>query len=117
MNTAPALYLVLPEFQSFLVLISRIGGIVAAFPMLGGRTVPAQIKIALVVMLGVALSPLIRLPPMSRDAIEMTAGLASELLIGLVIGLPSDCCLRHWKWPVICWEPRWDLARYSWWIL
>jgi len=87
MNTAPALHLVLPEFQSFLVLVSRIGGIVAAFPMLGGRTVPAQIKIALVVMLGIALSPLIRLPPMSRDALEMTAGLASELVIGLVIGL------------------------------
>jgi flagellar biosynthetic protein FliR len=77
----------LPEFQSFLVLVSRVGGIVAAFPMLGGRTVPAQIKIALVVMLGIALSPLIRLPPLSRDAVEMTAGLASELLIGLVIGL------------------------------
>ena len=87
MNTAPSLHFVLPEFQSFLVLVSRIGGIVAAFPMLSGRTVPAQIKIALVVMLGIALSPLIRLPPLSRDAIEMTAGLASELLIGLVIGL------------------------------
>ena len=87
MSTAPSLHLLLPEFQSFLVLVSRIGGIVAAFPMLGGRTVPAQIKIALVVMLGIVLSPLIRLPPLSRDAIEMTAGLASELLIGLVIGL------------------------------
>ena len=87
MTTAPSLHLLLPEFQSFLVLVSRIGGIVTAFPMLGGRTVPAQIKIALVVMLGIALSPLIRLPPLSRDAIEMTAGLASELLIGLVIGL------------------------------
>ena len=87
MTTAPSLHLFLPEFQSFLVLVSRIGGIVAAFPMLGGRTVPAQIRIALVVMLGIALSPLIRLPPLSRDAIEMTAGLASELLIGLMIGL------------------------------
>jgi len=38
-------------------------------------------------MLGIALSPLIRLPPLSQDAIEMTAGLVSELLIGLVIGL------------------------------
>src|SRR6185436_7317749 len=87
MNMAPALHLVLPEFQSFLVLVSRIGGIVAAFPMLGGRTVPHQIKIALVVMLGIALSPLIRLPQLSQDVFEMTAGLASELLIGLVIGL------------------------------
>ena len=87
MTTAPSLHLLLPEFQSFLVLLSRVGGIVAAFPMLGGRTVPPQIKIALVVMLGIALSPLVRLPPMSRDALEMTAGLASELLIGLVIGL------------------------------
>jgi flagellar biosynthesis protein FliR len=87
MNTAPALHLVLPEFQSFLVLVSRIGGIIAAFPMIGGRTVPHKIKIALVVMLGIALSPLIRLPQLSHDALEMTAGLASELLIGLVIGL------------------------------
>jgi flagellar biosynthetic protein FliR len=87
MNMAPALHLVLPEFQSFLVLVSRIGGIVAAFPMLGGRTVPHRIKIAIVVMLGIALSPLIRLPQLSQDAFEMTAGLASELLIGLVIGL------------------------------
>ena len=87
MTTAPSLHVLLPEFQSFLVLVSRVGGIVAAFPMLGGRTVPAQIKIALVVMLGIALSPLIQLPPLSRDAVEMTAGLASELLIGLVIGL------------------------------
>lgn len=87
MTTAPSIHLLLPEFQSFLVLVSRIGGIVAAFPMLSGRAVPAKIKIALVVMLGLALSPLIRLPPLSRDAIEMTAGLASELLIGLVIGL------------------------------
>ena len=87
MSTAPSLHLLLPEFQSFLVLVSRIGGIVAAFPMLQGRTVPAQIKIALVVMLGIALSPVIRLPPLSQNGVEMTAGLASELLIGLVIGL------------------------------
>jgi flagellar biosynthetic protein FliR len=87
MSMAPSLHLLLPEFQSFLVLVSRIGGIVAAFPMLGGRTVPVQIKIALVVILGIALAPLIRLPPLSQDSIEMTAGLASELLIGLVIGL------------------------------
>jgi flagellar biosynthetic protein FliR len=87
MSITPSLHVLLPEFQSFLVLVSRIGGIVAAFPMLGGRTIPAQIKIALVVMLGLVLSPLIRLPPISSDAIEMTAGLASELLVGLVIGL------------------------------
>ena len=87
MTTTPSLHLLLPEFQSFLVLVSRIGGIVAAFPMLGGRTVPVQIKIALVVMLGIVLSPLIHLPPVSQDALEMTAGLMSESLIGLVIGL------------------------------
>lgn len=87
MSTTPALHLLLPEFQSFLVLVSRIGGIVAAFPMLSGRAVPAKIKIALIVMLGIALAPLIRLPPLSQDAFEMTAGLASELLIGLIIGL------------------------------
>ena len=68
MNMAPALHLVLPEFQSFLVLVSRIGGIVAAFPMLGGRTVPAQIKIARDKLLTFrALEGKVPIPPYTTD--------------------------------------------------
>lgn len=87
MNVTQPLHLLLPEFQSFLTVVSRTGGIVAALPMLTGRTVPPQVKVALVLMLSLALAPAIHLPPIPPDAAAMTAGLASELLIGFVIGM------------------------------
>lgn len=59
----------------------------AALPMLSGRTVPPQVKVGLVVMLGLALAPAMQLPPLPPDATAITAGLASEMLIGFVIGM------------------------------
>lgn len=87
MNVTQPLQILLPEFQSFLTVVSRTGGIVAALPMLSGRTVPPQIKVGLVLMLSLALAPAIHLPPLPQDVTATTAGLASELLIGFVIGL------------------------------
>lgn len=87
MNVTAPLNILLPEFQSFLIVASRAGGIVAALPMLSGRTVPPRIKVALVLMLALALAPAIHLPPLPPDAVAITAGLASELLIGFVIGM------------------------------
>lgn len=80
-------HFLLPEFQSFLVLISRIGGLLAALPILSGRTVPLKVKVALVLVLGAALAPVIHLPAMSYDPLVLAAGLASEMAIGLTIGL------------------------------
>ncbi|MDH4152192.1 MAG: flagellar biosynthetic protein FliR [Nitrospira sp.] len=77
----------LPEFQAFLVLISRIGGLLAALPVLSGRTVPMKVKGALVLSLGVLLAPFIQLPTVSSDPLVLAAGLLSELVIGLAIGL------------------------------
>jgi flagellar biosynthetic protein FliR len=87
MNVAQPLHIVLSEFQSFLVVASRTGGIVAALPILSGRTVPPRIKVALVLTLSLVLAPAIPLPTTPPDASAMTAGLTSELLIGFVIGL------------------------------
>lgn len=87
MNFTQPLHIVLPEFQSFLVVASRVGGVVVAMPMLSGQTVPPRVKVALVLMLALALAPAIYLPPIPPDALAMTAGLASELLIGFVIGM------------------------------
>ena len=53
--------ILLPEFQAFLVLISRIGGLVAALPVLSGRAVPMKVKVILVLALGVLLAPMVRL--------------------------------------------------------
>lgn len=77
----------LPEFQAFLVLISRIGGLVAALPVLSGRAVPVKVKAALILSLGILLAPLIRLPVVPYDPVVLAAGLVSEMAIGLAIGL------------------------------
>lgn len=82
-----AIHIMLPEFQAFLVLISRIGGLLAALPVISGRAVPMTVKIALVLVLAAVLAPIIRMPVASDDPILLAAGLASELAIGLTIGL------------------------------
>lgn len=87
MALTQTIHILLPEFQSFLVLISRIGGLLAALPVLSGRTVPLKVKVALVLVLGAALAPVIHLPRMSYDPVILAAGLASEMAIGLTIGL------------------------------
>jgi flagellar biosynthetic protein FliR len=79
--------ILLPEFQAFLVLVSRIGGLVAALPVLSGRAVPLKVKVALILSLGVLLAPLVRLPVAPYDPVALAAGLVSEMTIGLAIGL------------------------------
>lgn len=87
MALTQTIHILLPEFQAFLVLISRIGGLLAALPVLSGRTVPMKVKVALVLVLGAALAPVIHLPPTSYDPMILAAGLLSEMAIGLTIGL------------------------------
>lgn len=79
--------ILLPQFQAFLVLISRIGGLLAALPVLSGRVVPMKAKVVLVLALGALLAPSIPLPAMSDDPATLAAGLVSEMVIGLAIGL------------------------------
>ncbi len=81
------LQIALPELQGFLVLISRIGGLLAALPVLSGRAVPLKVKVVLVLALGVLLAPLVRLPLVLSDPAALAAGLVSEMAIGLTIGL------------------------------
>jgi flagellar biosynthetic protein FliR len=87
MALTQTIQILLPEFQGFLVLISRIGGLLAALPVLSGRAVPAKVKLALVLALGVLLAPIVPLPAVPYDPIVLAAGLVSEMVIGLAIGL------------------------------
>jgi len=87
MALTQTIQILLPEFQGFLVLISRIGGLLAAFPVLSGRAVPLKVKVVLVLALGVLLAPLVRLPVVPYDPVALAAGLVSEMAIGLAIGL------------------------------
>ena len=51
MALTQTIQILLPEFQSFLALVTRIGGLLAALPILSGRTVPMKVKVALVLVL------------------------------------------------------------------
>ena len=77
----------LPHLQAVLVIMFRTAGILSAWPVLGSRTLPLQMKIGLVVGMGLVLAPV--LPPMTMpaDPLLLSGGIANELLIGLVIGL------------------------------
>ncbi len=81
------IHILLPEFQAFLVLISRIGGLLAAIPVLSGQAVPVKVKVALILTLGVLLAPMVSLPVVPYDPLALAAGLVSEMTIGLAIGL------------------------------
>ena len=87
MAFAQPIHILLPEFQAFLVLISRIGGLLAAVPVLSGRAVPLKVKVALILSLGLLLAPMLHLPSTPYDPLALAAGLVSEMTIGLAIGL------------------------------
>ncbi|MEW6246980.1 MAG: flagellar biosynthetic protein FliR [Nitrospirota bacterium] len=85
--TSTAIHLTIPEFQTFLVVLFRVGGIMAALPILGSRNIPAHIKIAIAVVIGLVLVPNVHPPHVPADPLLLTAGVVSELAIGLMIGL------------------------------
>lgn len=87
MNAAQTLHLALPQFQTFSILLVRIAGIISVFPILNTRTIPTPVKAGLVTMLGLVLAPMIQLPTLPADPIAVVAGVGSEFLIGLTIGL------------------------------
>ena len=87
MGLTQTIHIFLPEVQSFLVLVSRIGGFLGALPVFSGRTVPLKVKIALILVLGVALAPVIPRQTVSVDPLVLAGGLAAEMLIGVTIGL------------------------------
>ena len=78
---------VLPHFQTYAVLLVRIAGLMSVFPILNSRSIPLTIKTALVTVLGLTLAPVIHLPELPDNAPVVVAGIISEFLIGLVIGL------------------------------
>jgi flagellar biosynthetic protein FliR len=76
----------------FLLLTIRIGAIVLSLPLLGSRNIPAQLKVLLILMLGVALYPLVQTQqvviPQRLGHLVLVA--MSEMLIGLTIGFVAQ---------------------------
>lgn len=81
------LHIALPQFQHLLVVLVRIGGILAVMPIVGSKSVPTTIKMGLALALGLALLPVVRVPDLPADPLRMAMGLGAEFLVGLVIGM------------------------------
>jgi flagellar biosynthetic protein FliR len=87
MGLTQTIHILLPQFQAFLVLISRIGGLLAALPVFSGRTIPVKVKLGLVLTLSLMLAPSIPMPTLSLDPMILVGGMLSEMAIGVTIGL------------------------------
>ncbi len=87
MGLTQTVHILLPQFQAFLVLISRIGGLLAALPVFSGRTIPVKVKLGLVLTLSLMLAPSIPMPTVSMDPMLLVGGMLSEMAIGVTIGL------------------------------
>lgn len=87
MGLTQTIQILLPQFQAFLVLVSRIGGLLAALPVFSGRTIPVKVKLGLVLTLSLMLAPSIPMPTVSLDPMILVGGMLSEMTIGVTIGL------------------------------
>lgn len=87
MGLTQNIHIILPQFEAFLVLVSRIGGLLAALPVFSGRTIPIKVKLGLVLALSLMLAPSIPMPSVSMDPVILAGGMLSEMTIGVTIGL------------------------------
>lgn len=83
----PFVEVAIPRFEALLVVLVRTAGILAAMPMVGGRSLPLQVKVGLAVTLGLVLMPILPDPAVPTGLAAVAAGGAAEFIIGLAIGL------------------------------
>ncbi len=73
---------------AFVLVLVRVSGIITTAPVLGSNNVPAQVKIVLILVLGLIIQPFVDIPQVFPDRPgQYVLLIASELLIGLVLGL------------------------------
>lgn len=77
------------QFQTFLVVTSRVAGFIGAIPVISSAQTPARVKTALVVALSLALFPVMAdaVPKVSFSPGPFLLLVISELLLGLLLGL------------------------------
>jgi flagellar biosynthetic protein FliR len=81
----------LEQFQTFLVVTSRVAGFIAAIPVIVAAQTPVRIKVGLVFAISLVLFPIMAdaVPKMSFAPLPFAMLIISELLLGLLLGLVS----------------------------
>jgi flagellar biosynthetic protein FliR len=80
------------QAQLFLLAFTRLMAMLAPVPMLGGRGIPARVRVALGILLTMLLIPWQPLPPeaASLSALEMALAVARELCLGVLAGFAAS---------------------------
>jgi len=79
----------LAQFQMFLLVFIRVGAIMMTAPILGRKNIPVVFKAGLAVSVSIILLPILKLEPFPyfSEAIPFSIGIASEIMLGIIIGL------------------------------
>jgi flagellar biosynthetic protein FliR len=79
----------LEQFQTYLIVTSRVAGFIAAIPVLSASQTPGRVKTALAFATSLVLFPIMSdaVPQVSFSPIPFALLIISELLLGLLIGL------------------------------
>jgi flagellar biosynthetic protein FliR len=77
------------QFQTFLIVTSRVAGFIGAIPVISSAQAPGRIKTALVVAISLAVFPVMSgaVPDISFSPLPFMLLIISELLLGLLLGL------------------------------
>jgi flagellar biosynthetic protein FliR len=77
------------QFQTFLVVTSRVAGFIGAVPVISSAQTPGRIKTAMVIAISLALFPVMAdaVPKVSFAPLPFLLLMISELLLGLLLGL------------------------------
>ena len=77
------------QFQTFLVVTSRIAGFIGAIPVISSAQTPGRVKTALVVAISLTLFPLMAddVPRVSFAPVPFMLLMVSEVLLGVLLGL------------------------------
>jgi flagellar biosynthesis protein FliR len=77
------------QVWQFMVVLVRTAVILSALPLLGGKSVPPRIKMGMAAIIAILLTPVVTftLPPNWLEPGHLVLVLATELFVGLVLGL------------------------------
>jgi flagellar biosynthetic protein FliR len=77
------------QFQTFLVVTSRIAGFIGAIPVISSAQTPGRVKTALVVAVSLTLFPLMAdgVPGVNFSPVPFMLLIVSEVLLGVLLGL------------------------------
>jgi len=74
----------------FVLVLTRIGGLLMFLPLVSSRLVPVKFKVLMSMMLALIVFPTVRVPPGAElrvDLLDLAPLMASEMLIGVSIGI------------------------------